>query len=318
MSYSRGNPGRFDDDDDDDYYGGDDEDDYGDGGTGGTGGTRINARASGRGRVTVAGRDITSSYFISVSSAVLAGLVGIAVLLAVWKPWHHVEPEEGGKSANSVDAPVSPAPRPDPTTDGGGTKEPDVGPTTPAPDDGPSTPAPSATTPAPSPPVPPDPVDVAFASVRVGTCLNVYDEGWGKLSQDRPAPVDCGASFAYSKVTMVTTSASGCPEGGGQHGWGHVNDDGSSIALCLDRVFVAGQCFPAVLTRQADGSFKGTARLFSVWGCDRAEVPKGQNAVMGITALVSGGNCPQRSDRRTLSWSVFNGSAKVCAVQVQH
>lgn len=74
---------------------------------------------------------------------------------------------------------------------------------------------------------------------------------------------------------------------------------------------------PAVLTKQADGSVKGTGRLFSVWGCDRTQVPKGQNAVMGITALVSGGNCPQRSDR-TLSWSVFNGSAKVCAVQVQH
>ncbi|MEU2735602.1 hypothetical protein ABZ656_09215 [Streptomyces sp. NPDC007095] len=24
--------------------------------------------------------------------------------------------------------------------------------------------------------------------------------------------------------------------------WGHVNDDGSSIALCLDRVFAVGQC----------------------------------------------------------------------------
>lgn len=311
MSYSRGTPGGF--DDDDDYYGGDDDDDYGDGGTGGT---RINARASGRGRVTVAGRDITSSYFISVSSAVLAGLVGLAVLLAVWKPWHQAEPEGGGKSANSVDAPVSPAPHPDPPTDDARTREPDDAPTTPAPDGSPTTPAPSAT-PDPSPSAPPDPVDVAFASVHVGTCLNVYDEGWGKLSHDRPAAVDCGASFAFSKVTMVTTSASGCPEGGGQHGWGHVNDDGSSIALCLDRVFVVGQCFPAVLTKQADGSVKGTARLFSVWGCDRAQVPKGQNAIMGITALVSG-SCPQRSDRRTLSWPVFNGSAKVCAVQVQH
>ncbi|MFJ5849704.1 hypothetical protein [Streptomyces sp. NPDC092903] len=312
MSYSRGNPGGF--DDDDDYYGGDDDDDYGDGGTGGT---RINARASGRGRVTVAGRDITSSYFISVSSAVLVGLVGIAVLLAMWKPWHQVEPEGVGKSANSVDAPVSPAPHPDPPTAGAGTKEPDDDPTTPAPDDSPTTPGPSATTAAPPPPAPPDPVDVAFASVRVGTCLNVYDEGWGKLSRDRPSAVDCGASYAFSKVTMVTTSASGCPEGGGQHGWGHVNHDGSSIALCLDRVFTAGQCFPAVLTKQADGSVKGTARLFSVWGCDRTRVPKGQNAIMGITALVSGGDCPQRSDRRTLSWTVFNGAAKVCAVQME-
>ncbi|MFJ4902651.1 MULTISPECIES: hypothetical protein [unclassified Streptomyces] len=316
MSYSRGNPGGF--DDDDDYYGGDDDDDYGDGGTGDTGGTRINARASGRGRVTVAGRDITSSYFISVSSAVLVGLLGLALLLGTWKPWQEKPVAGNGKPSDGVSSPVIPPPRPDPPTGGGETKEPDDDRTTPAPDDSPTTPAPSTTTPAPSPPAPPDPVDVAFASVRVGTCLNVYDEGWGKLSQDRPVAVDCGASFAYSKVTMVTTSASGCPEGGGQHGWGHVNDDGSSIALCLDRVFVAGQCFPAVLTKQADGSVKGTGRLFSVWGCDRTQVPKGQNAVMGITALVSGGNCPQRSDRRTLSWSVFNGSAKVCAVQVQH
>ncbi|NED92010.1 hypothetical protein G3I76_69590 [Streptomyces sp. SID11233] len=311
MSYSRGNPGGF--DDDDDYYGGgdDDDDEYGDAGTGGT---RINARASGQARVTVAGRDITSSYFISVSSAVLAGLLGLALIFGVWKPWQEVEPPDGGgKAVDSVSSPAIPAPRPDPQAGGGESESPRERPSSAAPEDGPSTPAAS-----PSSSAPPDPVDVAFASVRVGTCLNVYDEGWGKLSHDRPAAVDCGASFAFSKVTMVTTSASGCPEGGGQHGWGHVNDDGSSIALCLDRVFVAGQCFPAVLTKQADGSVKGTARLFSVWGCDRTEVPKGQNAVMGITALVSGGSCPQRSDRRTLSWPVFNGAAKVCAVQVQH
>ncbi|MGN5637038.1 hypothetical protein, partial [Streptomyces sp. AC154] len=116
MSYSRGNPGGF--DDDDDYYGGGDDDDYGDGGTGGT---RINARASGRGRVTVAGRDITSTYFISVSSAVLVGLLGLALLLGTWKPWQEPETVGNGKSSDSVSSPAIPPPHPDPSADGGET-----------------------------------------------------------------------------------------------------------------------------------------------------------------------------------------------------
>ncbi|MER5281689.1 hypothetical protein ABT025_39170 [Streptomyces sp. NPDC002809] len=300
MSYSGGDP--------DDY-------DYGDGGDGlRDGGTRINARADGRSRITVAGRDITSTYFVSASSAALAALVGLVLLLGMWHPWQEAASVGEGKPSNGSTLSATPTSYREPPSGGETYREPQGQETSasPTPSDSPTpTPTPTPT------PDPPDPVDVAFASAQVGTCLNVFDDGWGRLNHDRPTAVDCGANFAFSKVTMVATSTAGCPQGGGQQGWGHVNDDGSSIALCLDRVFVVGQCFPATLTKQADGSLRGTGRLFSVWGCDQTKVPRGQNAIMAITAVVSGGGCPQRSDRQTLSWQIFNGARKVCAVQMK-
>ncbi|MFJ9034370.1 hypothetical protein ACIRQP_39180 [Streptomyces sp. NPDC102274] len=260
---------------------------------------------------------MNTTYFVSVSSAALAALVGLVLLLGVWQPWQEAastgdrnRADTGigsGPSGGSSTTPTPPYEEP-PFT-GEDDEEPEDPETSadPSPDPSPS-PSSSPT------PDPPDPVDVAFASVGVGTCLNVYDDGWGKLSHDRPLVVDCGANYAFSKVAMVTTSASNCPQGGGRYGWGHVNDDGSSIALCLDRVFAAGQCFPAKLSRQADGSLRGSGRLFSVWSCDRTQVPSGQNAIVAITAVLSGGNCPQRNDRQGLSWRIFNGLGSVCAV----
>ncbi|MFK0096684.1 hypothetical protein [Streptomyces sp. NPDC091040] len=278
------------------------------------GGIRMDARASGRSRITMAGRDISSTYFVSASSAVLVGLVGIALLMGLWQPWQKQGGGGDDKPASVVSEPASRPHRDTPPDNRDEEEEPDPDETTPTP-----TPTPSPTpTSTPSPtPDPPNSVDLAFASVRVGTCLNVFDAGWGKLNHDRPEAVDCAASFAFTQVTMVTTSAGNCPEGGGRHGWGHVNTDGSTIALCLDRRFAAGQCFPAALTKQADGSIKGTGRLFTVWGCDQTKGPSGQNALMVITALLSDGQCPQRTGRTTLSWTVFSGSRTLCAMVVQ-
>ncbi|MEU2022621.1 hypothetical protein ABZ565_10685 [Streptomyces sp. NPDC016469] len=287
------------------YAGGDSDDADG-------GGIRMDAQASGRSRITMAGRDISSTYFVSASSAVVLALAGIVVLVALWQPWQKQGGGDDDKPASVVSEPSSRPHRDPPPDSRDDEEEPDADETT-------STPTPSPTpTPTPTPtPDPPSPVDLAFASVRAGTCLSVFDAGWGKLNHDRPEAVDCAASFAFTQVTMVTTSAGNCPEGGGRHGWGHVNADGSSLALCLDRRFAAGQCFPAALTKQADGSIKGTGQLFTVWGCDRTNVPKGQNALMVITALSSDGPCPQRTGRTTLSWTVFSGSRTLCAMVVR-
>ncbi|MFE3826341.1 hypothetical protein [Streptomyces sp. NPDC059092] len=283
------------------------------------GGTRISARADGRSKITVAGRDINSTYFVSASSAAIAALVGLVILVGMWQPWQETaatgEPEHTATASGSEPpggSSAATAPYREPPSTGRDGEEPEdpessLDPT--------HTPSPTLTPSADPPPDPPDPVDVAFASAGVGTCLGVYDDGWGKLNLERPVAVDCGAGFAYSKVTMVTTSASNCPGGAGRWGWGHVNDSGSSVALCLDRVFAAGQCFPATLNRQADGSLGGEGRLFSVWGCDRTRVPRGENAIMVITAVLNGGSCPRRTDRQTFTWQVFNGAATVCAVQ---
>ncbi|MGV9393905.1 hypothetical protein ACWDQL_32915 [Streptomyces olivaceus] len=260
----------------------------------------------------MAGRDINATYFVSASSAVLAALVGLAILLAMWQPWQEATSDDKKKPSGTSadphpfgDTSTHSSPTPEPSEDEGGeddtedeeaSKEPEA------------SASPSLT------PDPPDPVDVAFESVAVGTCLNAYDTGWGQLNVNRPIPVDCGASFAFTKVTMVTTHASSCPEGGGQWGWGHTNDDGSSVALCLARVFTPGQCFPAKLAKRSDGALHGQGRLFSVWDCNQTQVPKGQNAIMIITAVVRGEDCPRRSGRQTLSWPIFNGGRTLCSV----
>ncbi|MGW4238341.1 hypothetical protein ACWEJP_16145 [Streptomyces sp. NPDC004749] len=259
----------------------------------------------------MAGRDNNTTYIVSVSTAAIAVIVGLVILLVMWQPWQETDTTgERNRAETTIGSELAggPSARGAPDREPPSAREDDEDP------EDPET-SPSPTPSASPPPDPPDPVDVAFASVGVGTCLNVFDDGWGKLNQERPVAVDCGAGFAFSKVTVVTTSASDCPGGAGRWGWGHVNDDGSTVALCLDRVFTAGQCFPATLSKQADGSLRGEGRLFSVWGCDRTQVPKGQNAIMAITAVLNGGGCPRRTDRQTLSWQVFNGAATVCAVQ---
>ncbi|MGV9943544.1 hypothetical protein [Streptomyces sp. NPDC003401] len=275
------------------------------------GGTHIRVRADGRSRSSVAGRDINTTYVVSASSAALAALVGLVLLVGVWQPWQETAAtgeRDRGRTAIGSGPPggafATPAPDREPTP----TAEEE-------PEEEPQETEEPETSPDPTPGDPPDPVDVAFASVGVGTCLNAYDAGWGKLNQERPAAVDCGAGFAYTKVTMVTTAAVNCPQSAGRWAWGHVNDDGSLIALCLDRVYATGQCFPAILNRRADGSVDGEGRLFTVWGCDRKDVPSGYNAVMAITAVQSGRDCPQYTGRRTLSWDVFNGARTICAVQ---
>lgn len=293
MSFYPGAAGGSDDDDDDL-----------------TGGTRIHVRGDGRSRIRVAGRDMNTSYFVSASSAALVALVGLVILLGMWQPWQE-EAAAGGErnrtgaaidSGAPAGSPTTPVPNPEPPA---------------ATEEAPESQAPEPThTSSPSPtPSPPNPTDMAFASAVLGTCLNVYDDGWGRLSHNRPFPVDCGANYAYSKVSMVTTYAANCPQGAGRRGWGHVNADGSPVALCLDRVFAVGQCFPATLTREADGSIRSEGRLFSVWGCDRTQVPRGQNAIMVITAVLKSGGCPQRTDRQTHSWPIFNGAGTICAIQ---
>ncbi|MEU8652025.1 hypothetical protein [Streptomyces sp. NPDC048737] len=275
------------------------------------GGTHISAQADGRSRVTMAGRDVNSTYVVSASSAALAALVGLVLLVGVWQPWQETAATGERDRARTSTGPESPggasarpAPDREPAPTGGDEEE------------EPPEPEEPETSPGDSPaPDPPDPDDAAFASVGVGTCLGAYDAGWGELNQERPTAVDCGAGFAFTKVTMVTTAAANCPAGVGRWGWGHVNDDGSLIALCLDRVYAAGQCFPAILKRGADGSLNGQGRLFTVWGCDRTDVPDGYNAVMVITAVLSSRNCPEVTGRQTLSWDVFNGARTICAVQ---
>ncbi|MFH9659646.1 hypothetical protein ACH4NF_17935 [Streptomyces sp. NPDC017248] len=284
------------------------------------GGPHISARADGRATITVAGRDINTTYFVSASSAVLAVLLALVVLLGMWQPWQGTAAAGDRKSTETAGGPQVPGASAATTAHPGQHPSAEEDSEEPEKPETPQTPQHRETSPSPTPsasptPGPPDPADVAFARAGVGTCLDVYDAGWGRLNREWPVPVDCGAGFAYSKVTMVTTYAAKCPAGAGRWGWGHINDDGSSTALCLDRVFAVGQCFPATLSRQADGTLRGDGQLFTVWGCDRTQVPHGRNAIMAITAVLNSGGCPRRTDRQTLSWRVFDNAAEICAVQ---
>lgn len=158
---------------------------------------------------------------------------------------------------------------------------------------------------------------MAVSAITIGTCLNAYNDGSGKLNQVPPLAVDCSASFAFSRVTALTTSHDNCPQAptAGRWSYAHTFADGSVKVMCIDRVFRPGQCFPAALSRQADGSVGGRANLYIVWGCDRTQVPSGYNALMVISAVLDGGTCPERSGVRSMTWTALNGAAKICAWQ---
>ncbi|MFB7911805.1 hypothetical protein ACFC1T_35765 [Kitasatospora sp. NPDC056076] len=273
----------------------------------------LNATASGHGRVNQAGRD--QHFHITVPLLGAALVLGL-LLFALWKPIQQVA---GGLVDSSPSPSVSAVvpwdrtthldtdPRPDPPT-----PRPAPRPTpTPTP-----TPTPMPTpTPTPTPPpLPPDPADVAFAAVRAGDCLDVYDTGWGTWSRTVPVAVDCRGGSAFNRVAVVATAAAGCPAGGGRAAYVHTNRDHSVTVLCLERQFRYGQCFLGHTPdhRTIDNGFLGV-----VWDCTLRQGPSTANAMLAITAVVtSRDNCPAHNGRYGAEWPVLDGTTKVCAVVV--
>ncbi|TRV79442.1 serine/threonine protein kinase [Streptomyces sp. 130] len=173
-------------------------------------------------------------------------------------------------------------------------------------------------TPAPKPTPKPtmDATDRAFAAVRAGDCLNVYNDGYDNMSASRPIRVKCSASNAYMHVSRVSTRAgasSSCTTGAGYTWWSRSGDDGITRTLCLDRVYRAGQCFPAKVNGETN------ADLTVVWRCNASKVPKAGQSILRITGFYrapkQGQNwtCPAGPGERFWYWQVNQGRSIICA-----
>ncbi|MFD0338879.1 serine/threonine-protein kinase [Streptomyces sp. NPDC127117] len=174
----------------------------------------------------------------------------------------------------------------------------------------------SSPTPTPTPTPTPDATDRAFAAVRAGDCLDVYNDGHDNMSARTPVRVGCRASNAYMHVNRVSTTtgaASSCDSGPGFTWWRKSGEDGVERTLCLDRVFQVGQCFPA----QVKGATN--ADLTVVWDCDASTVPRAGQSILRITgyyrAPAAGTNwtCPAGRGERFWYWPVNNGRSIICA-----
>ncbi|MGQ7751729.1 serine/threonine-protein kinase [Streptomyces sp. WC2508] len=174
----------------------------------------------------------------------------------------------------------------------------------------------SSPTPTPTPTPTPDTTDRAFAAVRAGDCLDVYNDGHDNMSARTPVRVGCRASNAYMHVNRVSTAAgagSSCDSGPGFTWWRKSGADGVERTLCLDRVYQVGQCFPA----QVKGATN--ADLTVVWDCGASTVPRAGQSILRITgyyrAPAAGTNwtCPAGRGERFWYWPVNNGRSIICA-----
>ncbi|GAA1309045.1 hypothetical protein GCM10009647_030900 [Streptomyces sanglieri] len=174
----------------------------------------------------------------------------------------------------------------------------------------------SSPTPTPTPTPTPDTTDRAFAAVRAGDCLDVYNDGHDNMSARAPVRVGCRASNAYMHVNRVSTTTgagSSCDSGPGFTWWRKSGADGVERTLCLDRVYQVGQCFPA----QVKGATN--ADLTVVWGCGASTVPRAGQSILRITgyyrAPAAGTNwtCPAGRGERFWYWPVNNGRSIICA-----
>ncbi|MCX5429372.1 serine/threonine protein kinase [Streptomyces sp. NBC_00257] len=174
----------------------------------------------------------------------------------------------------------------------------------------------SSPTPTPTPTPTPDTTDRAFAAVRAGDCLDVYNDGHDNMSARTPVRVGCRASNAYMHVNRVSTATgagSSCDSGPGFTWWRKSGADGVERTLCLDRVYQVGQCFPA----QVKGATN--ADLTVVWDCGASTVPRAGQSILRITgyyrAPAAGTNwtCPAGRGERFWYWPVNNGRSIICA-----
>ncbi|MCX4394314.1 protein kinase [Streptomyces sp. NBC_01767] len=174
----------------------------------------------------------------------------------------------------------------------------------------------SSPTPTPTPTPTPDTTDRAFAAVRAGDCLDVYNDGHDNMSARTPVRVGCRASNAYMHVNRVSTAAgagSSCDSGPGFTWWRKAGADGVERTLCLDRVYQVGQCFPA----QVKGATN--ADLTVVWDCGASTVPRAGQSILRITgyyrapAAGTKWTCPAGRGERFWYWPVNNGRSIICA-----
>ncbi|MFD7864880.1 serine/threonine-protein kinase [Streptomyces sp. NPDC059783] len=281
--------------------------------------------SSGSGRPAAPG---TPSSGSSGGSTALGWLVavGLVVALLVWHPWETTSGSGGGSSSGGSSAGSVASGGLGTHTDDSNTDTDSAGSTTGSTDSSSDdssedeeteepTPTPKPT-PTPTPTPTPDATDRAFAAVRAGDCLNVYNDGHDNMSADRPIRVGCRASNAYMHVNRVSTrdgASASCDTGAGFTWWSRSGDDGITRTLCLDRVYQVGQCFPAKVRGATN------ADLTVVWNCNASTVPEAGQSILRITGFYrapkAGENwtCPAGRGERFWYWPVNQGRSIICA-----
>lgn len=253
--------------------------------------------------------------------AVAAVVIAIAVLL--WQPWTAMK-----GASDSSDRPYSSAQ----TTSGGGgatgTRTQGAGtirtsaptPTSTEDDDQRETAQPSPSpTPTPSPTPSPSPtrdrVEEAFKAVRTGSCLTLYDTGYGdghiKWNVDAPPDaVSCSSDQAHVQVTAVTSGS--CPTGTGKSYWSY-----GSTNLCLKRVFRVGFC----LLGEKSGE-KVLLGAMTLVDCRATRIPVKYDYILHVTGVYRApsnagpDHCKrvQGDTTKYMAWLVDDNSVLLCTM----
>ncbi|OIV38971.1 hypothetical protein BIV57_03185 [Mangrovactinospora gilvigrisea] len=137
--------------------------------------------------------------------------------------------------------------------------------------------------------------DIAFHNLVTGDCVSNYNDSTGSWTPSAPEVANCSGSDAYFRITAVDTTASSC--GSGSLSWFHENADNTSVDVCAERNFVAGQCMFA----EADGQSLSLHNL-AVTPC-QGNIPDPYGYIVQITSVGATGSGDCGEDR---SWTVNN------------
>lgn len=162
----------------------------------------------------------------------------------------------------------------------------------------------------------------AFAAIRAGDCLALFDTGKGWNTRI-PQKVGCSGEAGLSRVSAVRTGWSACPTGDGLSYVVSVTDERKRV-LCLTRQYRPGYCLLA--EKKSEGG-STSMRLGSMTAVDcsgkRPTAP--YNTILHITGVygpASGrgpGECARASGDRTYywSWQVDGGGTLLCSMVYQ-
>ncbi|MFJ2739022.1 hypothetical protein ACIO3O_05090 [Streptomyces sp. NPDC087440] len=143
----------------------------------------------------------------------------------------------------------------------------------------------------------------AFAAVRTGDCLALFDTGGGWNTRI-PQKVGCGGDAGLTRVSAVRTGWSACPAGDGLSYVVHRSDKGKRV-LCLTRQYKAGYC---VLAEKGTGAAGATMRLGSMTAvdCKAKKLVKPYDTVLHITGVygpeTGRTGCSRALDDKTFYW----------------
>ncbi|MDG4866107.1 hypothetical protein P8605_48940, partial [Streptomyces sp. T-3] len=166
-----------------------------------------------------------------------------------------------------------------------------------------------------------DPTEDAFKAVQSGTCLAVWDTGYGGTStvkwshETPPDPIDCDSDKANVQVTSVDGSCSGDTEAT----WSYSSTTtGKTTQLCLERIFHKNYCF---LATQSGSKITDMGEMTLV-DCKAKKIPASYDQIMHITGVYNTSKGTDASLCRRVqgdqteywAWTVNDGDTLLCTM----